>query len=56
VPLRFATDLPFYSYTFAGAEPPGTWVWYAFLTRAGTDPLQVANWIGFDFAVFTFAP
>lgn len=53
-PLGFVTDVPLFSYTWTGTEPAGTYVWYGILTRAGTSVLNPANWVGFDYEVFTF--
>jgi hypothetical protein len=56
VPIAWSLDLPLASYTFIGAEPAGTYFWIAVLTRAGTAVTDAANWVGFDYAAFAFAP
>lgn len=56
VPLSFQRDVTLFASTLTGTEPTGTWTWISFLTRAGTSPFDVANWIGFDYASFTVAP
>jgi hypothetical protein len=56
VALGFALDVPLSTYRFSGAEPAGTYYWIAVLTRAGTAVGSTANWVGFDYAGFTFTP
>ena len=56
VPLGFNLDLPLARYRFTGAEPEGAYYWIAVLTRAGTAVANGANWVGFDYASFSFAP
>jgi hypothetical protein len=56
VPLGWSRDVPLSSYQFTGAEPAGAYFWIAVLTRAGTAVTNTANWVGFDYASFRFAP
>lgn len=56
VPLGWSLDVPLFRYRFTGAEAVGTYFWIALLTRAGTAVTDRANWVGFDYAAFTFAP
>jgi hypothetical protein len=56
VPLAWSLGLPVASFRFTGAEPAGAYLWIAILTRAGTAVTSTANWVGFDYAGFTFAP
>jgi hypothetical protein len=56
VPLEWSLGLPIASFRFTGAEPAGSYIWIAILTRAGTAVTSAANWVGFDYAGFTFTP
>ena len=56
VPLGWTLDVPLSSYAFTGAEPAGQYFWVAVVARAGTAFESTANWVGFDYAGFTFAP
>jgi hypothetical protein len=56
VPLGWALDVPLSTYAFTGAEPAGQYLWIAVLARAGTAVENSANWVGFDYAAFTFTP
>jgi hypothetical protein len=56
VPLGWALDVPLSTYAFTGAEPAGPYFWIAVLIRAGTAFENTANWVGFDYAAFTFTP
>lgn len=56
VPLGWSRNVPLSSYRFTGAEPAGAYFWIAVLTRAGTAVTSTANWVGFDYAGFRFAP
>jgi hypothetical protein len=56
VPLGFSLDVPLSTYTFTGAELTGDYFWIAVLTRAGTAVENAANWVGFDYAAFSFTP
>jgi hypothetical protein len=56
VRLGFFLDVPLSSHTFSGSELAGTYHWIAVLTRTGTNVANTANWVGFDYASFTFTP
>ena len=56
VPLGWTLDVPLSTYRFTGAEPAGNYFWIAVLTRAGTAVENTANWVGFDYAAFSFTP
>lgn len=45
-----------FSFTFAGSEPPGTYIAYAALTVAGSNPLLPASVISLSFQPFQFSP
>ncbi|MDD5558873.1 hypothetical protein [Candidatus Methylomirabilis sp.] len=60
VPFRAGATLssmtvPF-SYTFTGSEPAGTYLAYAGLVTAGTDPLQPMNRLSLAVQPFQFTP
>ncbi len=55
VTLTVADTVPF-SYTFSGSEPVGTYVAYAGLVRAGTDPIQPSNRLALTVNTFSFSP
>jgi hypothetical protein len=54
--LAFTMDVTLFSHAFTGAEQAGTYSWIAVLTRPGTDVRNMANWLSFDTAGFTFTP
>jgi hypothetical protein len=56
VVLGWSRNVPLSSYRFAGAEPAGSYSWIAVLTRTGTAVTNTANWVGFDYEAFRFAP
>lgn len=61
VPVPYArvtltpTVVPF-SYTFTGTEPVGTYLTYAGLALADSDPLQAANQLSVSVQAFQFSP
>ena len=57
------TALPTFNYAgplavraWIPADPPGVWLAYAVLVRAGQSPLDPSNWVGSSTAVFTVSP
>jgi hypothetical protein len=56
VVLGWALDVPLASFRFGGGELEGGYSWVAVLTRAGTAVTNSANWVGFDYEGFRFAP
>ncbi len=60
IPLSTGTaptpsTVPF-SYTFTGSEPMETYIAYAGIARAGSDPLEAANQVGLAIRAFDFTP
>lgn len=51
-----ASDIIPFSYIFSGSEPVGTYLTYAGLVRAGTDPLQQSNRLALALKPFDFTP
>ena len=50
-----ALVVPF-NFTFSGGEPVGTYITYAGLAAAGSNPLLPANRISLSFQAFQFSP
>lgn len=49
-------DVPQFSGSFGGTEPPGQYSWFSLLVKPGTDPNDPANYLSVDVAPFAFVP
>lgn len=56
IPLAYAVDIPILDYTFAGGEPPGTYVFIAALTVPGGNPTVPADRLSIGVGFFVFTP
>jgi len=54
--LAYAADIPILDHTFAGSEPPGTYVFIAALTVPGGNPTIPAQLLSSAVANFAFTP